>query len=154
MPAKVRVLFVGESAPAGLTFFYSGNSTLFRQVRKVFDEVEATEGLSSNAFFERFRDLGFYLDDLCLEPINDLPDAERVAQRVAAEPALAARIATYEPEVVIAIGKTTAAPSVQSALLQSGLRARFEVLPFPGRPEHQKAFARDAAGLLHELSRD
>lgn len=32
-PDKVLALFVGESAPAGGTFFYAGNSQMYRYVR-------------------------------------------------------------------------------------------------------------------------
>jgi hypothetical protein len=98
------------------------------------------------SFLETFRDLGCYVDDLCLEPVNHLPEPERAARRVEAEPALARRIKQYQPVVVVAIGKTTAAPCVQRALDSAGLAdARFERLPFPGRPEHKGRLSSSSA---------
>jgi hypothetical protein len=91
---------------------------------------------------EKPDDLGCYVDDLCLEPVNHLPESERAAKRLEAEPALERRIKQYQPGVVVAIGKTTAAPCVQRALDSAGLAdVRFAKLPFPGRPEHRRAFA-------------
>ena len=33
-PEDIKALFVGESAPAGDTFFYRGNSQMFRYMKK------------------------------------------------------------------------------------------------------------------------
>lgn len=150
-PDKVRVLFVGESAPAGPTFFYEANSNLYRHFRAVFDGVAGTNGFDAHGFFERFRGLGCYLDDLCREPVNNLPKAERQSRCAASEPGLAQRIRDARPEVVVAIGKTFAAPSIRRALKQSGVVARFEVLPFPNWPDQQKAFAEQASELIQGL---
>lgn len=150
-PANVRVLLVGESAPAGPTFFYEANSNLFRHARAALDGILGTAGASAREFFERFRELGFYLDDLCLEPVNDLPRNERKERCVASEATLAGRIAEYSPEVVVAIGKTFAAPSIKRALARSGVPARFEIVPFPNWPDQQAEFKERAAGLAREL---
>jgi hypothetical protein len=40
-------------------------------------------------FLETFRAAGCYLDDLCLEPLNNLPDRERKEKRTQAEGPLA-----------------------------------------------------------------
>lgn len=150
-PANVRVLFVGESAPAGPTFFYDGNSNLYRHMRVAIDEVTGTADASPVEFLDRFRELGFYLDDLCLEPVNSLPRSERKARCIAAEETLAQRIAEYAPEVVVAIGKTFAAPSIKRALARSGVVARFEVVPFPNWPDQQKTFKERVVELAREL---
>jgi hypothetical protein len=65
--------------------------------------------------------LGCYLDDLCLEPVNHLPEAMRRQKRTNAEKSLAVRVRDYSPHLVVAIGKATAAPHVQSVLAAPGL---------------------------------
>src|SRR6516164_459292 len=63
-PERITTLFVGESAPHGGTFFYNQDSGLFREIRKAFQ--------GGAHFLETFRQSGFYLDDLVLEPVNHL----------------------------------------------------------------------------------
>ena len=68
-PPVVRVLFVGESPPAGGTFFYSANSILYEATKEAF--LRGVPKLVRGAnFLERFRAIGCYLDDLCPEPVN------------------------------------------------------------------------------------
>ncbi len=114
----------------------------------------ALEDLSDEArpFLDLFKALGCYLDDLCLEPINHLPDSERTMKRQEAEAGLVKRLAFYAPLAVAAIGKTTAAPHVSRAMVAAGINDRpFVTLPFPGRPEHKRAFQADLQGLLRRL---
>src|SRR6516225_11447130 len=68
-PERITTLFVGESAPYGGTFFYNQDSGLFREIRKAF--------LGGALFLETFRQSRFYLDDLVLEPVNHLENANR-----------------------------------------------------------------------------
>jgi hypothetical protein len=150
-PKRVRVLFVGESAPAGETFFYSANSTLYYETQAAFERaVPVRDG--RGGFRASFVRLGCYLDDLCLAPVNQLPDRERERERLASVGPLAARVRDYTPEVVIAIGKTTAAPHVLTALEQAGLtHLPFHRVPFPGRPEHKRAFHREMDAILSSI---
>lgn len=147
-PSRIGTLFVGESAPAGGDFFYNGNSNLYRQMRKAFDDVVGTSGLSAEDFFERFTALGCYLDDLCLEPVNKLPRPERKARCVAAEPSMTERLRLYAPKTVVAIGKTYPAPSIQRALGRSGIDAAFVTMPFPDRPDQRVAFVSQLSDFL------
>jgi hypothetical protein len=64
-PPEVRVLFVGESPPAGGTFFYAADSGLYRATRDAF--YEAIPEARSGKFLERFAAYGCYLEDLCQE---------------------------------------------------------------------------------------
>jgi hypothetical protein len=66
---EVRVLFVGESPPAGGTFFYAANSNLYFATEEAF--VAALPALEGKDFLEEFRRLGCYLDDLCLDAVRD-----------------------------------------------------------------------------------
>jgi hypothetical protein len=153
-PKRVRVVLVGESAPAGETFFYSANSRLYHETRDAFERAAPARD-QGGGFLETFVRLGCYLDDLCLVPVNQLPDRERERERLASVGPLAARLVDYDPEVVIAIGKTTAAPHVLTALEQGDLtHLPFHRVPFPGRPEHKRAFHSEMDAILGSISWD
>lgn len=150
-PKRVRVLLVGESAPAGETFFYSANSTLYYETRAAFERAVPLRE-ERDGFLESFARLACYLDDLCLEPVNQLPDTERHRKRLASVGPLAARLSKYDPEVVIAIGKTTAAPHVLTALERAGLtNLPFHCVAFPGRPEHKRALHSEMDAILSSI---
>jgi hypothetical protein len=151
-PAQVRFVFIGESAPAGDTFFYAANSTLYFETRAAFERAFPLQ-LAARPFLEVFVALGCYLDDLCLEPVNNLPDPERQRKRTGAVASLASRLRSYDPQLIIAIGKTTAAPHVQSALQYSGLtQVPFRTVAFPGRPAHKIVFHREIDQILRLVS--
>jgi hypothetical protein len=152
-PRQIRLLFVGESAPAGGTFFYAENSTLYFETRAAFGRA-FPKLLSDTAFLDLFRDLGCYLDDLCLEPVNQLADQLRRRKRTEFESSLAERLRRYRPMMVIAIGKTTAAPHVRSALGHAELADVPVVdVAFPGRPNHTIDFHREMSRVLGSATR-
>jgi hypothetical protein len=139
-PRQIRLLLVGESAPAGGTFFYAENSTLYFETREAFAR-QFPDDLAGRSFLEVFRRLGCYLDDLCLEPVNHLPPVPRRQKRAEAEASLSTRLREYDPRMVVAIGKTTAAPHVQAALDRAEMtNLDFAVVAFPGRPAHKVDF--------------
>jgi hypothetical protein len=149
-PAEIRLLFVGESAPAGGTFFYAENSTLYHETRAAFARALPTE-FAAGPFLDFFERLGCYLDDLCLEPVNHLPDAMRRQKRSDAEESLAVRLRNYSPLMVVAIGKTTTAPHVRSVLAAPGLtETPFRIVAFPGRPGHKATFHAEMDAILRE----
>jgi hypothetical protein len=153
-PARITLLFVGESAPAGGTFFYAQNSTLYREVRAAFETALPEVFGRRDDFLETFRALGCYLDDLCLEPVNNLPRRERREARTRAEPALARRLRRYRPQRVVAIGKTTTGPHARLALAGAGLGdVAFNVISFPGRPEHKADFHRELRTILRSAGK-
>lgn len=66
---ELRVLFIGESPPTGGTFFYDADSLLYRATRDAF--VSAMPQLAvRDDFLDTFRQMGCYLEDLSLEPID------------------------------------------------------------------------------------
>lgn len=147
-PADVRLLFVGESAPAGGTFFYAGNSTLYFETRAAFARA-FSEQLAGLPFLDLFKQFGCYLDDVCLEPINQLPQPVRRQKRIGAEASLEERLRTYNPRMVVAIGKTTAAPHVRTALDRADLtEIPLRIVAFPGRPEHKVMFHSEMDAIL------
>ena len=65
-PAQVRLLLIGESPPVGGSFFYMGNSNLYRHTAEAFSLAYSRSFSSPQEFLDFFRGLGCYLDDLCL----------------------------------------------------------------------------------------
>jgi len=153
-PSNVRVLFVGESPPAGGTFFYAGNSKLYFATRAAFQA--AVPDIVSEPFLESFCELGCFLDDLCLAPVNHLKltdrgqKRERLRLRFDGEAALAARMRDHAPEAVVLV-MSGIQGNVRRAAADAGVHAPFVVLPFPGRPEHASRFDRDLRVALHDL---
>lgn len=143
-PDPIKVLFVGESAPAGGRFFYAANS----QVHRYLGEALAPY-LGDNDFLNRFADAGFFLDDLVLTPVNHLSPRDRAARNLAAIPSLAARLATYQPQAVVGIAKTISEPLTQ-AHAQAGLDCPLHVVAFPGTGQ-QANFRRELTAILPGL---
>ena len=149
-PVEIRVLFVGESPPAGGTFFYAANSNLFRATAAAFAQAFGSQVPGEPAFLEFFREAGCYLEDLCLEPVNHMATVDRTRSRKAGEHALPARLKVHAPAVVIAVPMSVQA-HVASALAQSGLAGvPLHGLPFPAMG-HQRRFATELVALLQEL---
>ena len=71
-PAQIRWLFVGESPPAGGTFFYRADSNLFRYTRQAFSAAYEIDFNNGAEFLTFFQPQGCYLIDLCEEPINHI----------------------------------------------------------------------------------
>src|SRR5262249_45796575 len=127
-PERITTLFVGESAPASGDFFYYGNTMMMRSVKRAMDAA----GLRSDGdFFEYLKQLGWYLDDLVLTPVDKLAPSERQARCAASEPCLAERIAKYRPQAVVTLLKRIK-PNVDAAMAAAGCSVPHHVLPFPG----------------------
>jgi hypothetical protein len=133
-PDDVRVLFVGESPPAGGAFFYRANSKLYDATREAFER--AIPRLAREEDFVRaFARLGCYVDDLVLYPVNhlDLKAPERLQARAAGVKPLARRIKPLRPRVAVVVMKAIV-DDVRDALELAGHgAARREDLPFPAR---------------------
>src|SRR4051794_35002116 len=104
-PDDIRVLFIGESAPAGGTFFYNGDSALYAATRVAF-EAAIPKLRKSDDFLTAFMELGCYLEDLSPVAVNHLnlndkkQAEERRALRRQGIPALARRMRAWLPKVV------------------------------------------------------
>lgn len=121
------MLFVGESAPAGGVFFYEETGQVHGQFRKAL----APHIGDSPSFVEAFKQAGFYLDDLVLEPVNCLSRSERQAMHTASIASLAEPLKGYKPPRVVAFMKGIEAP-VKAAITASGVPCELHVTPFPG----------------------
>src|SRR4051794_2820337 len=76
-PRRVTVVFVGESRPANGTFFYRGDSRL----AKYTSQAMGVAGKTPSIFLQAFRSAGYFLIDLCPEPVNRLRGRERRTAR-------------------------------------------------------------------------
>jgi hypothetical protein len=146
-PEPIRVLLVGESPPAGGTFFYNANSNLYRYTEEAFAAVFGRQFGPGEGFLEFFVELGCYLDDLCAVAVNHLDKGERELQRTAGIASLSARLRAASPQAVVAVMKAIE-PHVQQAIDQAGLsQIPVFALPFPAQGNQRKY----VAGLAETL---
>ena len=149
-PDEVRLLLVGESPPAGHTFFYRGDSNLCRHTQEAFSAAFGTEYEDAGSFLVHFWRMGCYLDDLCLVPVNNLSKAERRAERRRGIEPLAERMAEMSPRMVVVVMKGIAR-HVQQAVKQAGLTGvPLRALPFPAMG-HQAKYVEGLARALRDL---
>jgi hypothetical protein len=126
-PERITTLFVGESAPINGTFFYDGKNPMLTFMRQAVESALPGEG----DFLNRFRESGWYLDDLVLTPVNHLKPAPRRAAWREARDGLASRIAEYKPLVIVVLLKGIE-PIVREAAVAAGSTATIYKVPFPG----------------------
>lgn len=129
-PARIDILLVGESRPAGGTFFYLANSKLYYATHEAF-QLALGPMPHGDAFLDLLRDRGVWLYDLADAPVDRMrgrPRRDAVRARVAD---LVALLRDARPRLVVAVKKDLAAP-VRQALRDGGLDPKcFHVLPFP-----------------------
>lgn len=150
-PSVVNVLLIGESRPKQGTFFYRGDSNLFRHTKYVFEKLLGRRFQSVTEFLEYFRDTGYFLDDLCLQPINKLSSREKDAARGEAVDDLARRIKKIRPRVVVCVMKAIE-DHVRKAVENSDivLSSGFHCVPFPAQG-NQPRFERELLQILMRL---
>jgi hypothetical protein len=149
-PEIIRVLFVGESPPAGGTFFYQGDSNLARYTQAAFSRIYGKEFETGESFLRSFQLLGCYLEDLCLEPVNHLSKSERKRARSDNVPGLSVRLRESAPEALVVVMKAIT-PHVQQAASQAGLAdVAFYSLPFPALG-NQHRYTSELASVLNDL---
>jgi hypothetical protein len=148
-PKQIRVLFVGESPPAGGNFFYAGTGNLFKYTKEAFRNVYR---IAAGADFRRtFQAAGCYLEDLCPEPVNQsTQEGERQDAREHGVRPLSKKVARMAPDVIIPLLKGIE-PCVRRAAEAAGLLKRLRpALPFPAMG-HQPRYVRELSCLLDEL---
>jgi hypothetical protein len=143
-PTQITTLFVGESPPNGGTFFYKEDSLLYQRMREAFNGAES--------FLRDFKAQGFFLDDLVLYPINQIKDKnERERHRQKGVPSLAKRMKDYRPVAVVAL-MCAIERMVAAAMREAGIsHLPFQVMPFPGRPEHHERFKEKMTEIIPTL---
>jgi DNA-binding transcriptional regulator YiaG len=140
-PAKIKVLFVGEAPPAGGTFFYAGNSQMYRHLRET---LQSRLG-DPDDFLQAFKDRGYFLDDLVLAPFDQISVKERVPILRRNVPLLSRRIKRYQPEIVVTL-LTRIGPYVEEAISLAHADVKHYCVPFPGMGQ-QINFRREMAEI-------
>ena len=151
-PDDVRVLFVGESPPAGGTFFYRANSKLYDASREAFERAIPRLAREDD-FLCAFARLGCYVEDLALYPVNhlDLRDPERLEARAAGVKPLARRIKPLRPKRFVFVMKAIV-DDVRDALDAAGHNGvQRDDLPFPAR--HRDRYVAELADLVGDWRR-
>lgn len=147
-PDRVEVLFVGESRPQRGTFFYQGDSILYKETKKAFDEF-----LQEDIFtLEMFKNCKCWLYDICESPVNGLPNHERNAEIHRNIPALADIIKTLNPKVIIVCKMG----SVRDEIRQSNIMDNYaenESIFFLPFPLYQNNIERYREGLVRALGK-
>ena len=130
-PDKLSILFIGESAPASGSFFYTGDS-LCTYTKEAFIMAFPKLVFSTSAdFLQFFKETGCYLDDLSLIPVNDRSTDERKRMQLEGIPSLAKRIADYRPNAIVCMLKDKA---FQKNIKEAVRRAGFDDVPFRVTP--------------------
>lgn len=149
-PAEVRILFIGESAPASGRFFYQADSGLYRAVRDAFHAVDST--IDDGNFLARFQGFGCYLIDLCERPVDDLKPAERRAFCCAGEPELTECLRELHPPVVVVLLKSIQA-NVARSIRAANWTGQLVEVPYPGRwKKNRDAFLKAFVPVLTRIT--
>ena len=138
-PDKIRALFIGESPPASGKFFYRENSTLYYATKEAFN--------NPSNFLLKFKNWGFFLDDLVRFPINRFDDMKRNAERFDHQDELAARLMKYQPLAVATVMKGFKS-HVDTAIELAGLSVINYALPFPRSEQYRIQFVNGLRKLL------
>jgi hypothetical protein len=150
-PARLHLLFIGESPPASGRFFYQRDSGLYRAMRDAFRIADPS--IDDETFLARFQASGCYLIDLCPEPVDHLdPKARRAACR-ASEERLSRTIGRLKPAGIATVVRSIEG-NVLRAASKAGWRGEFIHLPYPGRwSRYRDAFVGNFAPIISGLMR-
>jgi predicted transcriptional regulator len=129
-PNRIDTLLVGESRPAGRTFFYLANSNLYYATHEAF-QLALGPMPTGNAFLDLLRDRGVWLYDLADAPVDRMRGRPRRDTVRARASELVDLLRKSPPRLVIAVKKDLAT-TVRQAMEDAELdRDRLHVLPFP-----------------------
>lgn len=144
-PNEISILFVGESEPAKGDFFYCSTGPFYTNIRNaVWPHIKR-----SDVFLTDFKFAGMFLDDLVLEPIDNLSRAQRKSKAENSVQALSDRIKLAAPKMIFSL-MLGVAPYVEKAAEASNLNIPVHHLPFPGNG-HQNKFKQTLQGILTDI---
>jgi len=145
-PQRIDILLVGESRPAGGTFFYLANSNLYYATHEAF-QLALGPMPAGDEFLELLRDRGVWLYDLSPAPVDRMRGRPRRDAVRARASDLVDLLRVSRPRLVVAIKKDLAA-TVRQALQDAGLDAdQLRVLPFP-LYQWRDAYVRGLAAII------
>jgi len=148
-PARLRLLFIGESPPASGRFFYQRDSGLYRAMRDTFRSVDAS--VDDENFLDVFQSSGCYLIDLSPEPVDHLEAIPRKAVCRNSEGALSRTISQLQPAMIATLLRSIEG-NVATAASRAAWHGPLLHLPYPGRwSRHRDAFIESLAPVIGSL---
>lgn len=132
-PDVVKVLLVGESRPSWGNFFYDTERPdwLRECTRQVFSAIyKEARHLGGDDFLKFFKEKGFYLEDLCHEPVDFLSPEDRAIFCQAGVNGLSDNIAQWKPSTVITI-LLRIEDFVSQSIGKSGTSPHCLIVPYP-----------------------
>ena len=150
-PINVRVLFIAESRPNSGQFIYDGNSPLFDSLFSAFKEV--FPNLEKINFLSFMKDNDYYLDDLCLIPVDKMDEEHRNIERKKGIDGLSVRLRRYNPEYIVCIMKGIM-PYVGDAIKKSNITVLgITSTSFPAYSERNKTqFHDDVVNIIEKMN--
>jgi hypothetical protein len=126
-PESIRFLMVGESTPPSGNFFYdSKEERIFTSItRKAFTAALGTEYATVAEFLEDFKTCEFFLDELYLRPIDEIPPETKEEEKSRAIEHLSRRLAQYQPERLLVLS-VEIEEAVREAAMKANLGAIIE----------------------------
>ena len=134
-PAKVKILFVGESPPANGGFFYV-SSPMTAYMARVFANTFGERFQSLGEFLNYFKAKGYFLDDLSHQPVDNMPRQKRRRVLANSVAQFAKRLTEYQPGCIIAVLKSIEG-DVCRAVRIANLAVPIHAVPFPGQGHQQ-----------------
>jgi hypothetical protein len=148
-PARIRLLFIGESPPASGRFFYSANSGLYRAMHAAFQIAD--DEVDGENFLAKFQARGCYLTDLCQEPVDHLDPTERRAMRKAGEVFLTRELKRLQPGMIAPVLRSIVG-NVENAAARAQWQGEMLQFPYPGRwSRHRAAFIEALVPVIRRL---
>lgn len=137
-PVKVELLFVGDSRPGGGKFFYQGDSVLYKETKKAFDQYYNNDEFT----LDRFVELSCWFVDVCLEPIGHLSGKERRKLISDNMPRLLKVVEEEKPKTIVVCKKTFLEPEIKKTSIMEQYEEGESIffLPFPARG-HQDLYS-------------
>jgi hypothetical protein len=149
-PERIRVLFIGESAPGSGDFFYKGDD-LCGHTKEAFSVIyPEVQSMSKMQFLDFFKQCGCFLDDLCHIPVNYETKAERHQEHERGVPQLSERIKEYKPDYIITIMLGIRKHIKKAMLLSRQHVIKDYAIPYGGNG-HQNRYKENLAEILQEL---
>ena len=146
-PDTIDILIVGESAPAGGTFFYDrSNMTIY--TKRAFEQAFEKTFLDEKEFLNFFKNQNCYLDDICLVPIDNMANNQREQMLQDSVIDFSNRLKEYKPKVII-VALRKIIPYATEAIALSGIEAKYYQIPFAGNG-HQNNYIDELKVILIE----
>jgi len=156
-PDTVRILLIGESLADDGRFFYCVDSNpkrisnIYRHTQEAFSIVFGNKCGTGKQFLQFFEKLGFYLDDLCDEPVNHMEEPERCKKRLEGIINLAPKLTKMHPLAVVVLMKKIES-YVKEAMEKASIHPLLFSVPFPAYTnKNRRNYVQELSVILRKL---